>query len=90
MVMLSELDKEYHNKEFILEYIRKGCGKFALWELAFLGIKVDYDIALTESIYHYRFYNRVTEIPKTVRSFYSKYLSEDEIDKLITTLELLG
>lgn len=78
---LHQFPKEYRSKEFILKFIIEWeCGNYiTLWDIKYLGVKVDYDIVLAKTI-------TKRWLPKS----YLNYLTEEETSKLKTTLNMLS
>ena len=84
---LYEIPKEYHTKEFVLKCVYEHqITSFTTDEIIDSGIVIDYDIALALL---YGCYDENMEL-QDIRDEFDEYLTNEEINKLYTTLKLMG
>lgn len=78
--------KEFKNKEFVLKLINQHNMLLLDTDLDFLGVDIDYDIALAMTLRQIRVYEHISDI------IWIRFESLDpkDITKLKTTLQLLN
>lgn len=87
---ICNLPKEFHTKKFVLKMISSHSYYFSQQDSTRTGIKIDYDIALANEIVRYDIGYSQELRGQIINHEYGAVLTEDEINKLITTLSLIS